>query len=133
MEIDGVDITAGLAPQPLSDLLETLEGFFAPRIDLMDRRLRQVGGDLRKRAKRIAREDLVRRAKSKEELRGMKIELQKMRVKVSEMHVALQREVCVNCKVALAEASWHRGHRFAVASHSVQVGLDVLSLAAWAT
>ncbi|PWO00282.1 hypothetical protein FA09DRAFT_314887 [Tilletiopsis washingtonensis] len=87
LELDGVDITAAMTPSaamPLGDLFET---YFAPRLDLANRKLRKVGADLRRKARveelrRRVRASSDGRVGSDEEMHGLQEELRRVRGRV---------------------------------------------------
>lgn len=64
---------------PLADLLET---YVNPRLDWAERRFRPYVNDVKHKA-RLRREELVKRARSKQEIKNMEKELKKLRSKVS--------------------------------------------------
>lgn len=78
--LDGPDLLLS-APSgmPLADLLET---YVNPRLDWAERRVRPYVNDVKVRA-RLRREDLVKRARSKQEIKSMEKELKRLRSKVS--------------------------------------------------
>lgn len=79
--LDGPDLlTSGPSGLPLADLLET---YVNPRLDWAERRFRPYVNDVKLKA-RARREDLVKRARSKQEIKALEKELSKLRGKVSD-------------------------------------------------
>ncbi|PWN30579.1 hypothetical protein BDZ90DRAFT_229596 [Jaminaea rosea] len=79
--LDGPDLlTSAPSGMPLADLLET---YVNPRLDWAERRFRPYVNDVKLKA-RARRENLVKRARSKQEIKALEKELTKLRGKVSD-------------------------------------------------
>ncbi len=70
-------------------MVDLLQTYFNPRLDLAGRKWSAFSGGMRSRARR-GREEIVKKARSKKELQQMDEELKKMRKKVSKRIETLQ-------------------------------------------